>query len=179
MNGNDKGDGSLKSFYGYKETFAKETTWVAIPTDLTFIHTSNPYEDEDGEVVGDTAVFSQSTEFNVSRTDPDFSFSHTSYPAYATHGLEALSAVASQDQYSYGPTPQATMDHTDSTASMLAQAATSIASPEAAHVPPPIMEDMLLSSSHGPPNEANIDPELNKLLTPKEEEDPTSQIRIL
>jgi hypothetical protein len=160
MNGNDKGDGSLKSFYGYKETFAKETTWVTIPTDLTFIHTSNPYEDEDGEIVGDTAVFSQQAEFNGSRTDTDFNFNQTSYPAYATHGLEALSAVASQDQYSYGPTPQATMDQNDSTASMLAQAATSIASPEAMNAPPPMVEDMLLSPSHGAPDETNIDPQL-------------------
>jgi hypothetical protein len=177
MNGGDKGDGSLKSFYGYKETFDERTTWVAIPKDLTFIHTSNPYEDEDGEVIRDAALFNQTSDFNTGRLESDFTFNQASYPAYATHGLEALSAVASQDQYSYGPTPQASMETNQSTASLLAQAATSIASPEATDAPPPNLEDMLVSTSHVPSDEANIDPQLH---SPKEE-NPTSplQMRIL
>ena len=73
MNGEDWGEGNLKSFYGYKETFEKETTWVDVPPQLTFLHTNNPYEDDLEEEVYDTL-------------------------SYTTQGLTALSeAVAAQN----------------------------------------------------------------------------------
>ena len=48
--------------------------------------------------------------------DDVLTLSQAAYPAYATHGLEALSAVASQDQYSYAP-PPAPMGQHDSASS--------------------------------------------------------------
>ena len=42
-------EGNLKSFYGYKETFRKETIWLDVPRQLTFINTTNPYEDAEAE----------------------------------------------------------------------------------------------------------------------------------
>lgn len=160
MNGND-GDGSLKSFYGYKETFRKETTWVSIPKDLTFVHTSNPYEDEDGEDFGDTSLLSQHSDFDLGRRDTDFTVSQASYPAYATHGLEALSAVASQDQYSYAPVPP-TMTPQDPTPTSLAQATLSASPQSAAQNNGNQNLDFILNpSSHLSPAESNIDPRLH------------------
>lgn len=104
MNGEDTE--SLKSFYGYKETFAKSTTWVGVPKDLKFVHTSNPYEDEDGDDI--VSPLDQTT-FDDAAQNQDFGLGPASYPAYATHGLEALSQVATQDQYNYAP--QAPMGH--------------------------------------------------------------------
>jgi hypothetical protein len=67
------------------------------------------------------------------------------------------------------------MDQHDSTASMLAQAATSISSPEAIHAPTPTMEDVMLSSSHAPSDEANIDPRLD---IAKQDENSTSTLQM-
>lgn len=118
MNHGEHGEnGSLKSFYGYKETFQKETTWMPVPRDLKFVHTDNPYEDDDYGVYVDhegneiTDMGERYEETGPGKSDYQFTrelahaaYSHT-YPAtYPTHGLEALSAVAS-DQYSYAPPP--------------------------------------------------------------------------
>ena len=48
MNGDPVSRESLKNFYGYKETFGRESVWVPVPSKLEFITTTNPYEDEDG-----------------------------------------------------------------------------------------------------------------------------------
>ncbi|KAI5370410.1 Putative zn(2)-C6 fungal-type DNA-binding domain, fungal transcription factor [Septoria linicola] len=99
MNGKEQ-DG-LKSFYGYKETFAKSTTWVQVPQDLTFVHTSNPYEDEEGEDIGAlsaSAHMYQEPSVRDHSVTHDFNVNPASYSAYASHGLEALSAVAT-DRY--------------------------------------------------------------------------------
>ena len=111
MNHADHGEGSLKAFYGYKETFAKETTWVQVPSQLTFVHTNNPYDDDDdsGYVDHDgnlvPSAVEQYTAEGHGKSDYEFArqLAQAAYPQM--HGLEALSAVASQDQYSYAPPP--------------------------------------------------------------------------
>ncbi|KAF2483912.1 hypothetical protein BDY17DRAFT_249552 [Neohortaea acidophila] len=122
MNAEDHGEGSLKNFYGYKETFGKHTTWVEIPKDLTFVHTSNPYDDGDdrpggiaGYDDGDTTFMTDDlASFHDTHAGAELDLHPTTYPSYATHGLEALSAVASQDQYSFAP-PPSSMDTHDQT----------------------------------------------------------------
>lgn len=167
MNG-DKGDDSLKSFYGYKETFAKETQWVSVPTDLTFIHTTNPYEDEEGEELS-ASLLDPNTQwlaveqpgFHHSRPVGDFTLPQSSYPAYATHGLEALSAVASQDQYSFAP-PPAPMSRHERTASLQSQQTQPIISPPPSHATPSQGLDFILNpASNLSPAESNLDPQLH------------------
>ncbi|KAI6831618.1 hypothetical protein KC340_g7520 [Hortaea werneckii] len=124
----NRGEESLKSFYGYKETFGEGVTWCQIPRDLKFVYTNNPYDDEDadadasvgGEVIKDPHMVSSLAELAQHAESVDdgrkngvgyYEADATpgAYHGYATHGLEALSAVASsQDQYSYAP-PPATM----------------------------------------------------------------------
>ena len=50
MNGDPVSRESLKNFYGYKETFGRDSVWVPVPQELTFITTNNPYDDEDGSI---------------------------------------------------------------------------------------------------------------------------------
>ncbi|KAK4547110.1 hypothetical protein LTR36_001331 [Oleoguttula mirabilis] len=110
MNGSE---GSLKSFYGYKETFGEGAVWVDIPRDLTFVHTK-PYDDDYGEedarggdeVSGDaghalTALAQTATQEENSNRSFEHQASQAAFASYPTHGLEALSAVASQDQYNF------------------------------------------------------------------------------
>merc|ERR1712070_269882 len=66
----NQGEESLKSFYGYKETFGEGVTWCQIPRDLKFVYTNNPYDDEDrdadasvgGEVIKDPHMVSSLAE---------------------------------------------------------------------------------------------------------------------
>lgn len=160
MNGGEQGDSSLKSFYGYKETFGKSAQWVDIPRDLTFVHTSNPYEDEDGEATGGSTLPGHSS-LDDSRRESDLSLNHPAYPAYATHGLEALSAVASQDQYSYGA-PPAQMGHHERTTSLHSRPSQAATSPQQSHATPSQnLEFILNSTSNLSPAESNIDPRLH------------------
>lgn len=158
LNGQELSEGNLSSFYGYKETFGKGTTWVDVPRDLTFVHTSNPYEDEpeleeyERYAEGDTSLMSEVGARNSTSRGgmTDYDFGQSSYPAYAaTQGLEALSAVASRDEYSYAP-PAAPM-HSQEAATSPQQA-------------PPVQNlDFILNPSAGgeavPP--ANLDPQLH------------------
>ncbi|KAK3071742.1 hypothetical protein LTR53_008104 [Teratosphaeriaceae sp. CCFEE 6253] len=127
MNASVQGQASLKSFYGYRETFAKSTTWVDIPQNLTFVHTNNPYDDDDGAngaryadrqgppgadefTARPAAVADQTTRSSEDENERDQGWQASqapSYSVYATHGLEALSAaVASQDQqHARSPAP--------------------------------------------------------------------------
>ncbi|KAF2173342.1 hypothetical protein M409DRAFT_62867 [Zasmidium cellare ATCC 36951] len=165
MNGGGQDDGSLKSFYGYKETFGKSAQWVSIPKDLTFVHTNNPYEDEEGGgTVVDNSVDNSLQGYSSLedvRRDSDLRISQASYPAYATHGLEALSAVASQDQYSYG-VPQAQMGHHERTASLHSRPSQPASSPQQNNATPSQNLDFILNpTSNLSPAESNIDPRLH------------------
>jgi hypothetical protein len=106
MNGDAKSRESLKSFYGYKETFRQETTWLPVPQDLTFVHTNNPFLDEAG-TAGDDSLSHQDPSYGQYKQESDLvtQLEQAAFQPYATHGLEALSAVASQDQYNYAPPP--------------------------------------------------------------------------
>ena len=119
MNGDPVSRESLKSFYGYKETFGRDSVWVPVPQELTFITTNNPYDDEEGSINPSSAVDDNlihngmNFDTNQAASDGDFArqLAQAAYPGYATHGLEALSAVASQDQYNYAPPPAPMTSH--------------------------------------------------------------------
>lgn len=124
MNGDPVSRESLKNFYGYKETFTRDSIWMPIPHELTFITTNNPYEDEDGSAnpppAVDDSFVHNGLSFDANRDTSDGEFARqlaqAAYPqaeySYPTHGLEALSAVASsQDQYNYAPPPAPMAPH--------------------------------------------------------------------
>ncbi|GAB7358331.1 hypothetical protein MBLNU230_g2403t1 [Neophaeotheca triangularis] len=186
MNGKIEGDdGSLKSFYGYKETFGRESVWVDVPQHLTFVHTNNPYEDEDGEVF---AANPQNQTQNGGRTGSqgqqrqqsgqwDYEGGGDAYASgnggdawgqnqqmYATHGLEALSAVASsQDQYSYAPPPAPMSMHTERPPSQHSHPSMSAnTSPQQNNALPPSQGlDFILNPPAVPDATNNIDPQLS------------------
>ncbi|KAH9822889.1 Fungal specific transcription factor domain [Teratosphaeria destructans] len=159
MTASQRGSDQLKSFYGYKETFSKETTWVHIPHHLTFVTTTNPYADDDaaaahhphstpdlfhpsppaadaGLASSLAALAEDAARYEQVRSEPDYNNFTPTVSDYATHGLEALSAVATQDQYNYAP-PPAPMSHGD----QLALQSPSTTSPLESHATP-----------SGPPN---------------------------
>jgi hypothetical protein len=163
MNGVDHGEGSLKNFYGYRETFEKETTWVSIPQQLTFVHTTNPYEDEENElyVEGDTSFVTN----DGSRNDDTVAvnddieimgqLAKAAFPAY--QGLEALSTVASRDQYTYAPVPPSIGQHdSPSTQQDLAGGSANNAASMSQNL------DFILNPSAG---NGNIDPRLHGEMT--------------
>jgi len=175
LNAPGRGEDNLKSFYGYKETFGQGTVWVDIPRDLKFVHTSNPYDEEDSQAdladsaenLSDAALASSLAALaeNASRYEQrhEYELQQSGYSNYPTHGLEALSAVASQDQYNYAP-PPAPMDQSDQ--------APSFSSPTAipaqhSHVTPSQhnnnnnLDFILNPSSARTPIENNIDPRLH------------------
>lgn len=174
MNGDPVSRESLKNFYGYKETFGRDSVWVPVPQELTFITTNNPYDDEDGSghppPVMDDSLVHNGMNFDANRDTSDGELARqlaqAAYPAYATHGLEALSAVASQDQYNYAP-PPAPMGAHDAAASMQHPS-----SPQQSHETISQSLDSLLNvqatqpSLTSPP--PNIDPRLHSV-------DPTQQ----
>mgnify|MGYP001626694260 CR=1 FL=1 len=135
-----------------------------MPRDLTFVHTSNPYEDE--PELEQYAGYEHETSFmNDGNTqyregrNTGYDPAQSSYPAYAaTQGLEALSAVASRDEYSYAP-PAAPMSQHESASPHLATAAS-----HPGQQPPVQNLDFILNPSGGsgeaiPP--ANLDPQLH------------------
>ena len=159
LNGQELGEGNLSSFYGYKETFGKGTKWVEVPRELTFVHTSNPYEDEPeleqygGYAEGDTSFMPDGSRgYSTGKgANTDYDFGQSSYPAYAaTQGLEALSAVASRDEYAPMSQHENVSPHLSTT------------SPQ--HQGQPVQNlDFILNPSAGgeqmPP--ANLDPQLH------------------
>lgn len=97
----NKNQESLKNFYGYKETFAKAAQWVPVSKDLTWIHTSNPYEDNDDDERELQRAREPVTDHH-SREPSGNTLSQADYATF-TEGLAALSAVASQDQFAQPP----------------------------------------------------------------------------
>ncbi|KAI9663948.1 MAG: FACT complex subunit [Bathelium mastoideum] len=110
MNGNEEESASsLKGFYAYKNTFDETSIWVDIPKHVTFMEVTDPYNEP--------------LTPELERLAPNFERNETPYPDWAlngayrpplntntpsTHGLEALSAAASADHYTYAA-PQASM----------------------------------------------------------------------
>ena len=83
-------------------TDIKSDSWCKVPSELTFVHTNNPYEDEDH--IPETPFRHHSSVAALTTAAAAAAAEPASFPAYATRGLEALSAVAT-DQYTYAPQP--------------------------------------------------------------------------
>ena len=160
LNGQRLGESSLKSFYGYKETFGTHAVWVDIPQDLTFVHTINPYDDDEepqySKCDDDSSFATGDTLRNHAHTDmSNYDLAQATYPAYATHGLEALSTIASQDQPVLAPPPASIARRSRSKRPM-----TTAESPRSA-IPTGQSRDRALDL---PP--ANIDPRLHQPAPP-------------
>lgn len=97
----NKNQESLKSFYGYKETFTKAAQWVPVSKDLTWIHTSNPYDDIEEHDREQQRPHEAAETYPQGHADTN-DLSQADYSAF-TEGLAALSAVASEEQYSNAP----------------------------------------------------------------------------
>ncbi|GAB7357414.1 hypothetical protein MBLNU459_g8344t1 [Dothideomycetes sp. NU459] len=111
MNGDSSqtSQNGLKSFYGYKETFGKDSVWVDIPRELTFVHTSNPYDDTNSPVNSghleraNTSLGHDTHAYLPAWSPPPGASQFLLDAQSSTHGLEALSAVASGDHYLHAP----------------------------------------------------------------------------
>ncbi|KAI9724777.1 MAG: hypothetical protein M1812_000053 [Candelaria pacifica] len=108
MNGGEEGVGSnrnLKAFYAYRNTFDESSVWVDVPKQVTFVENSDPYgqpsspENEALPASPETYVLERSNNATWDVTD------HLQLPSDTApmHGLEALSAAASGDHYSFLP----------------------------------------------------------------------------
>ncbi|KAF7714198.1 Fungal Zn(2)-Cys(6) binuclear cluster domain-containing protein [Penicillium ucsense] len=95
-----EGRGELKGFYSYKNTFNKDSVWLDIPKHVIFVDNSDPYA-EDLEIAESSAIaLAQARNQRWGSTSKS---SDTD-----SHGLEALSAVASHDRFAYSPMAQST-----------------------------------------------------------------------
>ena len=145
-----------------------------VPKELKFINTSNPYEDDEngpgggGDAEGDTSFMTDvSGRYGDQAVSEEYQLAQAAYPAYATHGLEALSAVASQDQYSYAPQPAPMTQHDQSPPQHPAT------SPQNPHSIPSQNLDFILNPSAAnaanatSPAASNIDPRLHSPAVPQ------------
>ncbi|KAI9695162.1 MAG: hypothetical protein M1820_008868 [Bogoriella megaspora] len=116
MNGSEEDVAtSLKGFYAYKNTFNDESVWVEIPKHITFMEVTDPYNEPSTPEIDQFAATpgrQEGTSYEQYHT-PDWSLNGMYHPTpntnpSSTHGLEALSAAASGDHYSYAA-PQASM----------------------------------------------------------------------
>jgi hypothetical protein len=181
MNGDPVSRESLKNFYGYKETFGRDSIWVPVPQELTFITTNNPYDDEDGSINPSSAVDDNlihngmNFDTNQAASDGDFArqLAQAAYPGYATHGLEALSAVASQDQYNYAPPPAPMTPHD------VATSLQHVPSPQQSHEAMVQSLDSLLNVHSNQPTVGspppNIDPQLGEMQQQMQQQQPHQQ----
>ncbi|KAJ6004774.1 transcriptional regulator family: Fungal Specific TF [Penicillium herquei] len=140
-----EGRGNLKGFYSYKNTFDKDSVWLDIPKHVIFVDNSDPYADDLETSLAESSAMALAQ----SRNQRWGSGSRASDAE--THGLEALSAVASHDRFPYSP-----LDHPSVSDSV------SYPSPSRSRgsaMPPPTSPSMSLSASS---NNTNI----NFLLNP-------------
>ena len=95
MNSSSDSGTALKGFYAYKNSFDEQTTWVAIPKDLTFFNTTDPYQDDAQFQIGEGTTRQRSQPAVATPRDQWSSTEHRHYQRdLSTHGLEALSAAA-------------------------------------------------------------------------------------
>lgn len=139
---------SLKSFYGYKETFAKAAQWVPVSKELKWIHTSNPYDDVDDSEHEQQRAREAATLYSSGEISGN-ELSQADYSAF-TEGLAALSAVASQDQYNLAP-PTNTMDRN------------SIENPQLSESSSHQLEFILNTEARIPVTDLQLDPQLQML----------------
>ncbi|TKA67000.1 hypothetical protein B0A49_06979 [Cryomyces minteri] len=118
MNGaDDREENNLKGFYGYRETFGEGSVWVQVPKQqVTFVDNSDPYNQPPSPALEAFATtMEQAGRHPQGYPGADWPMSGPpshSHNNSSTHGLEALSAAASGDHYSYVP-PQAHMMRQD------------------------------------------------------------------
>ncbi|TKA80339.1 hypothetical protein B0A49_03652 [Cryomyces minteri] len=118
MNGaDDREENNLKGFYGYRETFGEGSVWVQVPKQqVTFVDNSDPYNQPPSPTLEAFATtMEQAGRHPQGYPGADWPISGPPSHAHnnsSTHGLEALSAAASGDHYSYVP-PQAHMMRQD------------------------------------------------------------------
>lgn len=113
MNGSSD---SLKTFYGYKDTFSDDHVWLDIPEQVTFINVTDPYSETDPALptldhdsmdqIPNMDALEEFTTAETRAETPMAPFSNV------TNGLEALSAAASVDSYLYMPLASPVAAHT-------------------------------------------------------------------
>lgn len=106
MNGHETSDESnLKGFYAYKNTFDGESVWLDIPKQVTFINTSDPYNDPlSPELDGMSGTPTQSPhsfDQHSNATWPNADNLQQSNGMPSTHGLQALSTAATREHLEY------------------------------------------------------------------------------
>ncbi|KAJ5145708.1 transcriptional regulator family: Fungal Specific TF [Penicillium bovifimosum] len=92
------GRGSLNGFYSYKNTFDKDSVWLDVPKHVVFVDNSDPYADD---LEASLAEPGSAAQAHSNNNRWGRSGSRTSDAE--TQGLEALSAVATRDRFSYSP----------------------------------------------------------------------------
>lgn len=156
----NKNQESLKSFYGYKETFGKAAQWVPISKDLTWVHTTNPYDDPEDE----EREQQRANELAMHYPQRESNGNELSQADYATftEGLAALSAVASNQ------------DHFNQSMATMQRAPMQNVQPESSHQH---LEYILNPTSRMPETNDQLDPQL-QMLDPGQAHSPSSYIRV-
>lgn len=154
---------------------------MKVPQNLTFVTTTNPYEDEGIETAmsGPARAESQQPQSSHQQSvDDEFASRlaaladnatryqdaerHDGVPAfqsYPTSGLEALSAVASQDHYSYSPMTQ--IHEQRSKSAHMSMATSPPQQLRRATLPQPDIRAVLDGGVNVTPGDSNIDPRLH------------------
>ncbi|KAJ5655706.1 transcriptional regulator family: Fungal Specific TF [Penicillium longicatenatum] len=147
-----EGRGNLNGFYSYKNTFDKDSVWLDVPKHVIFVDNSDPYADDLETSLAESSAMALAQ----SRNQQWGSGSKASDAEQ--HSLEALSAVATHDRFSYSP-----LDH-PSVSDSVSYPSPSLSRSSA--MPPPTSPSMSLSVSS---NNTNI----NFLLNPSHSMSPS------
>ncbi|KAF3484046.1 uncharacterized protein GIQ15_03370 [Arthroderma uncinatum] len=89
------GRGNLKGFYSYKNTFGADSVWLEIPKRVVFVDNSDPYADDLVAQFGADTPLGTHEECTWGH---DGGYQASSMDAQ-THGLDALSAAATAENY--------------------------------------------------------------------------------
>ncbi|CAI7578799.1 unnamed protein product [Penicillium pancosmium] len=92
-----EGRGDLKGFFSYKDSFDKDSVWLDIPKHVIFVDNSDPYATDLETSLAESSALALAQ----SRNQRWGSGSRASDAE--SHGLEALSAVASHERFPYSP----------------------------------------------------------------------------
>ncbi|KAJ5099325.1 transcriptional regulator family: Fungal Specific TF [Penicillium argentinense] len=92
-----EGRGDLKGFFSYKDSFDKDSVWLDIPKHVIFVDNSDPYATDLESSLAESSALALAQ----SRNQRWGSGSRASDAD--SHGLDALSAVASHDRLPYSP----------------------------------------------------------------------------
>ncbi|KAG8623788.1 hypothetical protein KVT40_008764 [Elsinoe batatas] len=151
---NSEGSGSLERFYGYKESFGKESVWVDVPQDLTFVHISDPYSIDPTQEAA-SSLASASAAYHRHPSSSAGTFARPDRTT-SNHALETLSAVAT----GHGYTPSAASDHLTPSSSQPGP------SPQPPHSGSVRDLNYILNQNSPVTSLPSIDPQLNPLSPP-------------